>query len=309
MTEVNLIFALRSLCEIDPPEITGQGIDESNDRSALVTLFGLGALIHIGNTESVLCFACDRPHSVSVEYAGDGQYRAYCPDSGYQPIRPEELRRMTVAEDWIMRAVRSSLSLNTGSQSVPAMPSTVVRIGRARFGPYVCELFFGRRLFERSRFEEAKQTISCFIGKAPGIILTTTAADLIPGKAPPRCAIIALEDVLRVSVTEISIDEGPFYAALRGTDQRFRGDGIGFVFSLGFRSAVVGDQEYSFSDKQAQVIEALYDAWRSGVRRLHQTEIQGAAETSQRVGQLFAENPAYGVLIKYDGQGYYWLDL
>ena len=308
MTAVNLIFALRSLCEIDPPEITGQGIDESNDQSALASLFDLGALVHIGNTESVLCFACDRPHSVSVEYVGDGQHRAYCPDSGYQPIRPEELRRMAVAEDWIMRTVGSNLGLNTGSQSVPAMPSTIGRIGRARFGPYVCELFFGRRLFERNRFEEAKQTISRLIGKAPGIILTTTPADLIPGEAPPRCAIVALEDVLRVSVTEVSIDEGPFYAALRGTDHRFRGNGIGFVFSPGYRSVVVGDQEYSFTDKQARAVEALDKARRSGNPQLHQTEIQGAANTKQRVVQLFKGHPAYGGLIKGDGHGYYWLD-
>ena len=53
----------------------------------------------------------------------------------------------------------------------------------------------------------------------------------------------------------------------------------------------------------------LYDAWRSGNPRLHQTEIQGKADTSQRVGQLFGDSPAYGVLIKYDGSGYYWLDL
>jgi hypothetical protein len=72
---------------------------------------------------------------------------------------------------------------------------------------------------------------------------------------------------------------------------------------------VFGDQEYSFTDKQAQVIEALYEAWRSGVRRLHQTEIQSKATTNQRVGQLFSGHSAYGVLIKYDGAGYYWLDL
>ena len=119
----------------------------------------------------------------------------------------------------------------------------------------------------------------------------------------------ALEDVLRVSVTGVSIDEGPFYAALRGTDHRFRGDGIGFVLSPGYRSVVVGDQEYSFTDKQALAVEALDKARRSGNRRLHQAEIQGAANTSQRVGQLFAENPASGALIKNDGLGYYWLDL
>jgi hypothetical protein len=203
----------------------------------------------------------------------------------------------------------SSLGLNPGSQAAPATHSTVARIGRTRFGPYACELFFGRRLFERIRFAETKRTISGLVGKVPAILLTTTPADLIPGESPPRCAIVALENVLHISVTQVSLDEGPFYAALRGSDHRFRAEGIGFVFSPGFRSAVVGDQEYSFTDKQALVVEALYDAWRNGSRRLHQTEIQGTAKTNQRIGQLFRGHPAYDSLIKHDGAGHYWLDL
>jgi hypothetical protein len=308
-TESNLVLALGALCEADPPEITGQGIEESEDRSALASLSDLGALVHVGNVESVLCLACDCPHSVGVEFTGSGQYRAYCPDSGYQQVRPEELRRLAVAEDWIIRAVRSSLGLDQRTISDRAMPSTVARIGRARFGPYACELSFGRRLFEKDRFNEVGRTISGLAGKGPAILLTTTPTDLIQGVPPVRCGIIALEAVLNVTVTTVSLDEGPFHAALRGTDHRFGADGIGFSFSPGFRSAVVGDQEYSFTDKQAQVIEALCAARDSGNPRLHQTEIQGAVDTNQRVGQLFGNNPAYGNLIKHDSSGYYWLDL
>jgi hypothetical protein len=97
MTGGNLVLALRSLCEIDPPEVTGQGTEESSDRGALASLFDLGALVHIGNSESVLCFACDRPHSVSVEYAGDGLYRAYCADSGYFQVAREPLDRASAS--------------------------------------------------------------------------------------------------------------------------------------------------------------------------------------------------------------------
>lgn len=309
MASSNLVSVLCSLCEMEPPEVTGQGIEESANRNALATLFELGALLHVGNSESALCFGCDHPHSIAVEYAGDGQYRGYCADTGYQPFRPEDIRRLAVAEDWIVQAIRSSLSLNPGGHSVQAASSAVSRIGRVRFGSYPCELFFGRRLFERARFDEAKRTIAGAIGKAPAILLTTTPSDLIPGEPPPRCAIVALEDVLTVTTGQVSLDDGPFYAALRGGDHRFHADGVGFVFSPGFRSAVFGDLDYSFSDKQAQVVEALYEAWRTGNPRLHQTEIQGKAHTSQRVGQVFAGHPAYGALIKYDGAGYYWLDL
>ena len=127
------------------------------------------------------------------------------------------------------------------------------------------QLFFGRRLADKRQFEEANRIISGLIGKAPAVLLTTTLLDLIPGEAPPRCALIPLENVLQVFPNQTSIDEGPVYAALRGSDHRFHSGGIGFAFSPGFRSGVFGDQEYSFTDKQALVVEALYEAWKNGI--------------------------------------------
>jgi hypothetical protein len=309
MAQASLVPALCSLCELDPPEITGQGIQASADRAAFTALAELGALVHVGNSESVLCFGCDRPHSMTVEYVGEGQYRGYCANSGYQSVKSKDIRRLMVCDDWIVLAVRSSLRIGADPRNIATTAVMLTSIGRVRFGPYPCEFFFGRRLFERARFEEAGRTVAKLVGKAPTILLTSTPRDLIPGEPPPRAAFIALEDVLQVTADNTSFNEEPVLAALRGGDRRFQSDGIGFAFSPGFRSAVFKDQEYSFSDKQAQVIEVLYEAWRSGVGRLHQTEIQGQANTSQRVGQLFAAHPAYGVLIKHNGAGYYWLDL
>src|SRR3954463_1406499 len=101
----NMVGTLRSLCEIDPPEVTGQGIDESADRDAFEALCGLGALVHAGNTDSVLCLECDDPHSITAEFTGDGKYRAYCPNTGYRPIKPEWLRRFVINESWVAQSV------------------------------------------------------------------------------------------------------------------------------------------------------------------------------------------------------------
>ena len=306
MTATNLLLTLGSLCESEEPEITGQGIEENDDRTAFAQLIDHGALVHIGNATAVLCLGCDDPHSISVEYCGEGLYRAFCSDSGYQDIQADALRRFVVDESAIASTVATALGLNFNKTTGP---STVTRVGRAQFGTYACELFFGRRLSEKSQFEEAKQIVARRTGRAPAIVVTSTPLDSIPGEAPPRCALIPMEEVLQVSATNITIDEGPIYAALRGSDYRFRGGGIGFAFSPGFRSGVVGDQEFSFTDKQALVIEALYDAWKNGTPQLHQTEIKGKARTNQPVGQLFPGHPAYGTLIKYDNTGYCWLDI
>jgi hypothetical protein len=303
-----LVRVFSSLCELDPPEVLGQGIEISADRDAFRALVEVGALVHVGNTESVICFGCDEPHPIAVEFAGNGGYRGYCADSGYQAIQPSHLMNYSVDEDWLVRALRSGLGIGRrGSREAPR--SVAGPIGRARFAPYVCEFFFGRRLSERARFDDAKRTLAGLIGKIPAILLTTTPRDLIPGDPPPRCAIVAIDDVLQISVTDMSLDDGPIYAALRGRDHAFEGSGVGFVFSSGFRSGKVGDQEYNFTDKQALVIEALLEARHIGLPRSHQTEILGKANTSQRVGQLFAGHPAYGTLIKHDGKGNYWLDL
>ena len=153
MTATNLLLTLGSLCESEEPEITGQGIEENDDRTAFAQLIDHGALVHIGNATAVLCLGCDDPHSISVEYCGEGLYRAFCSDSGYQDIQADALRRFVVDENWIASTVATALGLNFNKTTGP---STVTRVGRARFGTYACELFFGRRLSEKSRIRRGQ---------------------------------------------------------------------------------------------------------------------------------------------------------
>lgn len=303
-----MVSALAVLAEIDPAEISWQSVEEDHRRSAFEALANLGALVQTANSDTVLCLACDRPHIVAIEYAGDGRYRAYCPDNGYQQVEARSLQRLAVDERWIAASIAAALGLKP-KQSTGQAAGCLVPIGRTRFGPYACTLFFARRLSEKVRFEEVKRLVPAHTGTAPAIVVTSTPLALIPGEPPRRCAFVSLQDVFSISSDKLSVDEGPFMAALRGSDHRFSSGAIGFIFSPGFRSAVVGDQEYSFTDKQALAIEALYEAWQKGVGRLHKDEVQGVVDTSQRVGQLFRGNPAYGTLIKYDSSGYYWLDL
>jgi hypothetical protein len=307
MTSEGLSAALRYLCEIDPPRFSWQWIEMHDRRADIEELIELGAATEIGASNTIVCLACDHPHSVTIEYAGDGRYRFFCTEAGYQKVESNALRQFVVNENWIASSVASPLGLTI--RTVSSADRVAIRIGRARFGPYACELFFARGLSERDRFAAVKRMIAGLVARAPAVLLTTTAPELIPAEPLSRCAIILLDDVLKITPSGTTIDEEPIHAALRGKSQRFRGNGIGFVFSPGFRSAVIGDREYTFADKQALVVEALYDAWQNGSRRLHQTEIQGTAETNQRIGQLFRGHPAYDSLIKHDGAGYYWLDL
>ena len=162
------ISLLCTLCELEAPEVTGQSIDECEDGPALASLCALGALIHVGNSERILCLECDHPHSIGIECVGEGNYRAYCPDSGYQVVQPQALRRFAVDEQWIAKTIGSKFEHRGVDRRASNTCSSFQRIGGVRLGSYKFELFFGRRLFDRARFEQTTQSISGLLGRSPG---------------------------------------------------------------------------------------------------------------------------------------------
>jgi hypothetical protein len=306
MMKQGSISVLCSLCEADPPEVSWQGIIESENGAELEELVGLGALVQVDINDAVLCLACDEPHAVGVEHLGGGVYRGYCPIAGFQSVHASLLRRYAVDLNWVAAAIGSVLGLKAAALS-PPFP-IIAKIGRVRFGPYLCQLFVTSRLASKERFQEVERTVSELAAEMPVIVLTTTPTILIPGKPPARCALLQIEDVLVCPSGSLLLNEEPIYAALRGPTRNVQAPGIGYSFSPGYRSARIGDNHYEFTDKQALAIEALYIAWGQGLS-LHQSEIQGAADTTRRVGQLFGLNPAYGTLIISSGKGLYTLAL
>ena len=300
------VSALATLCEMEPPAVTGQAIEQSEDGPCYGRLRKIGALVEVDRSETFICFACERQHSAAVEYVRNGEYRYYCPDTGFQAVPSDWLRRFAVREEWIASTLCVGLN---GSASVqydrigPALRIGEHKLARDRF-----ELFFARRIGAASRFRKTTDAITSVLGHVPGILLTTTPVDLCAGMMPARCALVSLQSVLRDRDGHIVVDPEPLIAALSGSRGTHSG-ALTHSFGPGFRSGTVRGVPYTFSDKQALVIEALFGAWEVGRRRLHQNEIKGLADTNQRVGQLFRAHPAYGTLIQHDHAGYYWLDL
>jgi hypothetical protein len=297
---------LCDLCETVPPEVSGQHIAEAAQSIAVQELIEAGSLVEIGASASILCFACDEPHQLAVEHCGDGRYRAYCVATGYQDVPSHSLRRYRVDEQWIARTIAASLGLS--ARYSHAKTAVCISVGMPRLGRYRCHLFFASMLSQPGRLIQAKQQVESVLGNAPGILITSTPRDLIPGDAPARCAFVHLGSILALEKGRPHLCEDPLHAALRGPQPSEQP--LGFSFSSDYRSGRVGDQEYLFSPKQALAVESLHRAWkRARPGRQHHTVIREAADSSQTMAQLFRHNPAYGTLIQNDGTGFYWLDL
>jgi hypothetical protein len=302
----NLVPLLQLFCEIDPPAVSRQWIERHDRKAQIELLISKGALIPTTNAEELVCDACDEQHWICPDQINAKVCRGFCPTSGTFEFSSRLLQRFAMSDAWVTATIASTLSIKP---RVLERDTAAFHIGRAKIGPYACEIFFGRRLFDRNRFDAGISVIRRKAGNSPVILLTTTRSESLPGAYPSRCAIIAVEDVLIISRRAARLNEAPILAALQGWDRFTESGGIGFRFSFGFRSCVFGSKQYDFTDKQARVIEALYRAREQGFRGLHQDEIRAAAETNQRVAQLFAGHRAYRSLIKHDGAGRYWLDI
>jgi hypothetical protein len=299
---------LQHLCEFDPPELSRQWIDQHESRESINALISCGALVPGENASSVLCEKCDDGHWIVAEYLERGQYRGFCPVSGYHSISANAVRRFVVDETWIGSGIAAALGIRQNkNQSNEAQ--TALGLGRAKFGPYACELFFGRRLYDRSRLERAVSIVSEKSGSSPAILLTSTTKELLSASLPERCVVIRLETVLEIVRGKIVLNDAPILAALRGPAPPLIEVGTGFRHSPGYRTCLYGSDSFEFSETEARVVEALHNSWKHGLPRIHQEELKGKAETNQRITQLFHRHPAYGTLIKNDGKGFYWLDL
>ncbi|MEQ9814055.1 MAG: hypothetical protein RLO50_14855 [Azospirillaceae bacterium] len=287
--------------------LSRQFIDMSPERSAIERLIAIKALVQAGSARSILCLACDEPHSVAVEQ-GDrpGRFRAYCPDTGFHPVEPAMVRTYRVDLSWLVNTVRHHFGLS--QVEVRSEEEPIIRIGRVRVGRYPVLLFLGTRLAERSRFTDAMKRVEEVKGDTPAIVLTSTDPEVMPGDLPARTAPIRIADVLDVDRLD-PVVEDPMIAALRGPGRRAKVGPIGYVFASDFRSATIGDVQYAFTDRKARVVEVLFEAWQAGNPKVHQKTLQAQAGFSSRVGQIFAGHAAYETLIRHDTAGYYWLDL
>lgn len=300
---------LADLFEHEPPRFHWQRFADTEHADEFQHLISIGVLRHADNATSICCRACDTLHSAQVEFLGGGRYRTYCPDVGYYDVVPEQLRVFEPDLLSLTKKMARGLGIPARIVTKEIIPKFLYELGKRKFGPYASRVYFARCLDRKERFDQTHTALVQISDRSPVLILSTTLWEQTAGTLPARHAILWLPHVATFDGDALSFEHGPFLAKLRGDDAAFRAGGIGFAFSPGFRWAAVGDQEYGFTSKQAEVVEALYNAFTRGLRKLHQTEVMGFVDSSQRVGQLFRGHPAYGTLIQGDDQGYYWLNL
>jgi len=308
-TTRGVLKLLEQLCEENPASFQWQQLRDAEELSKLKELLALRILQHTSNASSIWCTNCDSPHSVAVEFRGDGVYRAYCQEVGFFGVDPEDLRVLELDRAALTALIGRGLGIPPLISAEEVVPQLLYQVGSPKFGPYRTRVYFARCLDRVTYFAQVHSALEQRRDHTPVILVSTTPWQRIHRDLPARHALVSLSDVAELRGQRLKFNDDAFLTKLRGEDVAFRKGGIGYVFSSGFRSAVVGDQKYEFTKKQAEVLEVLFEAVEAGLHKMHQDEIMGRVDSSQRIGQLFHGHPAYGTLVVGDSHGYYWLAL
>lgn len=214
-------------------------------------------------------------------------------------LNHEEICQYSLKFSWILSAIAKDLNIND-YMAEEIIPDHLWKMGAIKLGVKI-PIFFARRIYYNHIFEKIYKALEKQPNNSPAIILTTSPPLPFGFQFLKNYQIISLSDCLTANNKNFHLDLNIIKTATRQT--------IKSGFSSGYRGAYFNDIHYSFSKKQAAIIETLDK--HGG--KVNKHELLAEADSQQcDVHRIFKrgniKHPAWNNLIKFDNQGNYWLE-
>lgn len=295
--QTSVFLAACGICS-QPQPMVSHGILHSHFGKPGAALLKKGGLEPAANLNSVSAPNGDEDMEVDVVAMGNGKF-GYWGDAGWVEIDPDLLRQYSLSFIWFLRWISDSLQISKRVDAKEILSNRVWFIGDAKFDRQTIPVFFARQIQSSQVIGALRQELKA-AHKGKAVIILTSASTLDPIDISHDTKIITLPDFLENS-EYLKIDR-PRIQALLGSPMPTDG------FSNGFRTARFNGQDYSFTKKQAAVIEALHEAGKP----THKTEFMSLHSAQDDPKGLFRGaggkyHAAWDVIIKFDSQGNYWL--
>lgn len=207
---------------------------------------------------------------------------------------------------WMIKAIAHNLEVETCYPEDMIIDNLFWRIGTLK-SKTLAPIFFARSIENKTNFEKIYKSLLERKGLGKGIILTTSSSLPFGYNLPDNHQIISLKNCLVHDSNNFHIDKNIINAAISTRAESME---LKEGFSDGYRTAYIKGVEYSFSKKQAAIIEALD---KNGGRS-NKYELLADADSEQYdLFRIFRDSkgiyhPAWDVIIKNDGKGNYWLN-
>jgi hypothetical protein len=302
---------LRQLCENKDPSITQQIVDMSGMEDITGRLIQMKALKQGIPLDIVMCPDCFETHDLAVESDGNGKYSGYCQEAGYVDVPREALSCYELSFDWLLQQINMAIGLSLAELPAPieGIEQNLWFLGRQRIEQRPFNVYFTRRLHDSSVTKPAQEYLFRNQSDLPTFVITTSSVDSVVAALPKRVILLNLFEVMTFRNGRLILDESIFTLKLKGESFDVVTDGVSQYFSADFRSAMVDGIRYTFSKNQAAIMEKLIESDGSA----HKDALSAAADSSQSPSGIFRSrgkyHPAWDVLIKPRGDGFYYCPL
>ena len=288
------INLLSRICEQSEP-ILSHSLINYFSKHGCNKLLELGFFAQIANSTT---YSNQNGDDISINY-NDNQ-PGYYHNNIWHKIDYNELKQYRLNIELLISSIARDLNIFSNPEEI--VSDYFWRIGTLRTNQEV-PIFFARRIHHSSVFRQIDNCLSKRIGINQGIIFTTSIFYQDGFSFSQRHKIISLHDCLEFDSKNFHLDHNIINSAIGVNNDCQEG------FSAGYRSAVIDNIEYVFSKKQAAIIEVLDKEQKP----VHKHELMIAAGSEQDNPKYIFRirgkyHAAWNKIIKFNNQGYYWLD-
>lgn len=261
---------------------------------------GCDKLMELGfflQTEVSKTYSNENGDDITINYSNNQP--GYYQNNIWHKIHYDDIKQYRLNIDLLISVIANDLNLPSYSEEI--ISNYFWRIGTLKIKQEV-PIFFARRMHHSSIFRKIDDSLSKRKGINKGIIFTTSKSIADGFSFSEAHKIISLYDCLEFDSKNFHIDPNILKSAI-GVDNSKIG------FSEGYRSAIIDNIEYAFSKKQAAIIEVLDKEQKP----VHKHELMIAAGSEQDNPKYIFRlkgkyHDAWNKIIKFNNQGYYWLN-
>jgi hypothetical protein len=265
-------------------------------------LLKLGVLKYLGNLSSIEVFDSGEQLRLDVQRR-DGKNMYFSTADGWVAVADEDISLYQLNLGWVISTIMSALDID--SRHIREIyPNYIWAFGEHRIEKQKINIIVVRNI----KKDFVLDILSDYLGshhpaKSPALVI---ALDLnVPKhlRLPGQNELIGISDAMRWDKVDFEMNIQLLAQKMGGTIGKHG-------FSDGYRTLMLNGETYRFSKKQADALQYMYERGSSA----HQHEILAHIESSsKRLIEIFRSrgkaHSAWGVVIKGDRKGFFWLDI
>ena len=233
----------------------------------------------------------------------NGKNMYFSPSDGWVSVLEEDIALYKINFEWLIRQVMNALQISDRCKAKEILQDKIWILGQHWIENQKISIVITRNTIDPVVFDKLKHYLNNNHKREPVLVLALDRHLPEHFILPNRHVLVRIEETMVIEKPNFKINTRMLAGKMGGSVDQ---DGFG----IGYRNLDSNGSKYSFSKKQAEAIEYMYNA--GGPR--HKDEILASIKSPQKsLYQVFRKNgkphPAWGKVIKSDGSGNYWLEL